>query len=172
MEQESNIKTFFDRLAPERDRWKNRNRYYYDYIEKKLIPFLVPQGKIVLEVGCGTGDLIVNLKPSVGYGTDISPEVIKLAIQKHNQPEIKFIIAENNNININEKLDYIVLSDVIGYVEDVEDLLRQLEHVTNDRSRVIITQYNQLWEPLLTFGSRIGIRMKSPIQNWLSSHYI
>src|SRR3989344_613295 len=127
MVQGSNIKTFFDRLAPERDTWKNRNRYYYDYIEKKLIPFLVPQGKIVLEVGCGTGDLIVNLKPSVGYGTDISPEVIKLAIQKHNQPEIKFIIAENNNINIDEKFDYIVLSDVIGYVEDVEDLLRQLE---------------------------------------------
>ena len=62
----NSIQNYFDSLAPKRDYWKNKNRYYYNYIEKGLIPFLVPVAKKVLEIGSGTGDLLVSLKPSLG----------------------------------------------------------------------------------------------------------
>src|SRR3989344_1225732 len=163
----NSIQNYFDSLAPKRDYWKNKNRYYYNYIEKGLIPFLVPVAKKVLEIGSGTGALLVSLKPSLGWGTDISPEMVRVESHKYNKPEIKFTTTGPDNLN--EKFDYLVISDVIGYVEDVEDLFRKLNHVTHNKSRVIITQYNQLWETVLAFGSRIGIRMKSPVQNWLST---
>lgn len=157
---------YFDLIASKRDYWKKKNNYYYDYIEKRLLPFLVPAGKKVLEIGCGTGDLIAQLNPSSGYGVDISPVMIRLAAEKYNKPELKFTNTDINNLG--KKFDYIVISDVIGYVKDVEDLFRKLNSVTMNESRIIITQYNQIWEPILSFGSKLGIRMKSPLQNWLS----
>ncbi len=166
------IKEYFDDLAPKRDYWKKRNRYYYDYIEKRLLSFLIPPGKRILEIGCGTGDLIAGLKPFFGQGLDISAEMIKLADLKYkaNRPELQFSSVEPENLK--EKFDYIVISDVVGYVGDVEDLFRKLHALSECHTRIIITQYNQLWEPLLEFGSRIGIRIKSPLQNWLSSRDI
>lgn len=166
MVQNSKIKDFFDQLAPTRDKWKKKNKYYYNYIEKKLLPFLIPQNKKVLEIGCGTGDLLAELKPAIGYGTDISEKTIKIAQQKYNKNGLIFTTSDIEEIK--EKFDYIVASDTIGYTEDVEDLFRKLHTITDSHSRIVITQYNQLWEPLLELGSKLKLRIKSPIQNWLS----
>lgn len=167
---QNSIKTFFDQLAPERDRWKKKNKYYYDYIEKELIPFLIPQGKKNLEIGCGTGDLLVSTKPSQGIGLDISSEMIKFAKNKYQNQNVKF--ATHDLSEIQEKFDYIVMSDTLGYVEDIESLFRKIQLVLDSHGRLIITHYNHLWEPILAFGSKIGIRIKSPVQNWLSSEDI
>lgn len=56
---------FFDSLAPKRDIWKKKNHYYHSQIEK-LFQFLIPSGKKVLEIGCGTGDLLASVKPRYG----------------------------------------------------------------------------------------------------------
>lgn len=170
MVQNSNIKTFFDDLAQERDEWKSKNKYYYNYIEEELLPFLVPKNKKVLEIGCGTGDLLAGLNPSLGRGIDISGEMVKIASQKYKKPELKF--STDRIENIKDEFDYVVISDVIGYVEDIEDLFKKIRPVINRNSRVVITQYNQFWEPVLSFGSKTGMRMRSPIQNWLSKNDI
>ena len=113
------IKEHFNNLAQERDYWKKKNWYYYDYIENRLLPFLVPAGKKVLEIGCGTGDLLASLNPSLGHGLDISEEMIRLAKTKHNQPNLKFSVDGIENIE--QEFDYIVISDVVGYLEDIEE---------------------------------------------------
>lgn len=64
------------------------------------------------------------------------------------------------------------MSDTLGYVEDIESLFRKIQLVLDSHGRLIITHYNHLWEPILAFGSKIGIRIKSPVQNWLSSEDI
>ena len=46
----------------------------------------------VLEVGCGTGDLLAALKPKEGIGVDISPRLIEEARRKH--PLIDFVVAD------------------------------------------------------------------------------
>ncbi len=35
-------------------------------------------------------------------------------------------------------------------------------------SRLIIITYNYFWEPILEFGALLGLRPKSPAQNWFS----
>src|SRR3989338_7613397 len=157
---------FFDELASQRDDWKKKNYYYYNYIEKSLLPFLIPADKKIMEIGCGTGDLIFNLHPSIGYGIDTSQAMLKIAERKYNQPKFRFLVSDLENIK--EKFDYIVISDTLGYVDDIGNLLKKLHPVIDQHSRIVITQYNQLWEPILEWGSKIGIRIDSPIQNWLS----
>src|SRR5687767_3017082 len=66
----------YDRFAEERDAWRARNRAYYDGIER-LARFVVPENASVLEIGCGTGDLLAALRPREGVGLDISPRSIE-----------------------------------------------------------------------------------------------
>lgn len=68
--------------------------------------------------------------------------------------------------------EYIVLSDVLGYVYDVQELLSSLRPLCTPRSRIVITQYSHLWEPLLRLASFLHLRRPSSEQNWLSRHDI
>jgi len=158
------IREHFDRIAPQRDYWKRKNWYYYQDLEG-YCAFLVPEGSRVLEIGCGTGDLLAAVKPARGLGIDISPEMVKRARQKY--PHLEFQVGDAENLPVEEKFDYVILSDVIGYLEDIQRAFAQLKKVTIPRSRVIITYYNYLWEPVLRLGELLGLKMKQPLQNWL-----
>ena len=55
MKSKAEKRAHFDRLAADRPRWIERNRYYHDDV-RALLSFIVPRGASVLEVGCGTGE--------------------------------------------------------------------------------------------------------------------
>lgn len=67
-----------------------------------------------------------------------------------------------------EKFDYAVASDVLGRVYDVEVFLKELARIIVPDGRIIITQYNALWEPILALASKLGWRRPESPQNWLS----
>lgn len=159
------IARHFDALAPERDRWKRRNRFYHESIED-LCRFHIPPGSTVLEIGSGTGDLLNALAPSRGVGVDISPAMVEIASRKY--PHLEFRVGNAEDLSLAEKFDYVVLSDVIGYIPDVQKAFTELRKVTHARTRIVVTYYNYLWEPLLRLGERVGAKMPQPRQNWLS----
>src|SRR5215471_15615760 len=158
----------FDRYAPERERWVAKNAAYYRAIER-LVAFCVPPGASVLDIGCGTGDLLAALRPSEGVGVDLSPKLIDRAREKH--PDLQFIVADAESLDApelrNRRFDYVVLSDVVGMLPDVWAVFRALRGVCGPRTRVVVTYYNFLWEPLLTLGERLGLKMPIEQQNWL-----
>src|SRR5881397_3170046 len=89
----------YDRFAAERDQWRARNAAYYRAIER-LVRFVVPPNASVLEVGCGTGDLIAALKPKDGVGVDISPRLVDEARRKH--PLIDFVVGDAESLDAPE----------------------------------------------------------------------
>src|SRR3990170_1062088 len=159
------VARYFDRLAPERDRWKQKNRFYYESIEK-LCQFHVPPGSAVLQIGSGTGDLLNALVPSRGVGVDISRGMVEIASRKY--PHLSFLVGNADDLPIHDKFDYVILSDVIGYLPDVQRAFAQLRKVTHPRTRVIVTYFNYLWEPILRWGELLGMKMPQPQQSWLS----
>ena len=156
---------YFNRQAKESDAWKKRNRYYHRQL-RQIIKFIVPPGKKVIEIGCGTGDLISYVSPSRGVGIDFSNEMLNIAKSKYNN--IEFINNDAENLSIAEKFDYVILSDMIGYVDDVWQAFRELKKVVDCNSRVVITYYNYLWDPVLWIAEILGLKMKQDHQNWLS----
>ena len=70
------------------------------------------------------------------------------------------------------KFDYIILSDILHILWDVQKALTQLHPFCHPWTRIIISNYNFLWEPLLKLGEFAGIKQKSPNSNWLSHHDI
>ncbi|MBU1614535.1 class I SAM-dependent methyltransferase, partial [bacterium] len=141
--------TYFNSIAEKRDYWKQKNRYYYLELER-LLRFIVPPKVSVLEIGCGTGDLIGHLKPARGVGVDFSPETVNIAQKKY--PDYTFLVDDAEELHLNEKFDYVIMSDLVGHLSDVWQAFRELQKVTTPETRVVITYYNYLWEPLLNLG--------------------
>ena len=156
---------FFDKIADQRDRWKQRNRYYYEEIER-CCAFAIPAGSSVLELGCSTGDLLAKVKPSRGVGIDFSPATLDIARRKY--PHLEFRLGDLEDLDVNEKFEYVIISDVIGHLDDVQAVFSRLPKVTTPQTRIIITYYNFIWSPLLALGERLGLKIKYPWrQNWL-----
>lgn len=138
---------------------------------RDLLSFHIPPAQSVLEIGCGTGDLLAAMKPARGVGLDFSPEMITRAKEKfsaQNFPNLNFVVDDAENMHITDTFDYVVLSDCIGEFTDIWKAFRNLQQVTGPRSRIIITYFNALWEPILRIGEWLGMKMPQDYQNWLS----
>jgi SAM-dependent methyltransferase len=132
---------------------------------------LVPEGLSVLELGCGTGDLLNALKPKKGVGIDFSPEMLKIAREKY--PELEFREADAEQLEYwGETFDVLIMADVVGHLQDIEETLRGLRSFCRPDTRIIISYYNFLWEPILKLGEVLGLKMPQQYQNWLSSEDI
>ncbi|MCS7185282.1 MAG: class I SAM-dependent methyltransferase, partial [bacterium] len=155
----------YNNLAPIRHLWKKKNSYYYEELER-LINSIVPKGCRVFEAGCGTGELLASTNPSYGVGIDISPKMLEIAKTKF--PHLKFLQMDVEDLDIDEKFDYVIVSDLIGELHDIYKALKNLRRIMTEDSRLIITYYNFLWEPVIKLGERLGLKMPQKLQNWLS----
>ncbi|WP_243371768.1 glycosyltransferase [Geotalea sp. SG265] len=155
----------FDQLSSARGRWRAQNWYYYHKLERLMVS-LIPPGRKVLEVGCGTGELLAGVAPGEGIGIDFSKKMLDIAAKQFQ--DLKFVCDNAECLQMHEPFDYVILSDLLGEVSDVWQVMHELHKVTDPNSRVIITYYNYLWEPLLKAGERLGMKMPQDYQNWLS----
>ena len=164
------IRELSEKLAPTRAEWLARNAYYYDD-DRSYMRFLVPEKLRVLELGCGNGQLLAALAPSYGLGIDISPGMVEAARKLY--PHLDFRAGDIEDPDflktIGEKFDVIILSDSIGYLEDCQSALSRLHRFCAPETRLIIGYYSKVWEPILKFGERLGWKMPTVEQNWLSS---
>ena len=159
------------KIAPRRESWINRNRYYYGLLNR-LFRFLIEPKKKVLSVRCGTGNLLAVVEPSNGKGVEICHEIVAIAQQRN--PSFEFAVAfpDKNEFQqvfrSDEKFDYILFNDV-GDTVDVLQALRNLRPFCHRHTRVLITTYNHLWEPFVTFAEWVGMKVPRTEQNWLST---
>ena len=165
------VRSYFDQIAPQLDHWHHRNRYYYQDLDR-FHQFLIPPGSRVLEVGCGTGNLLAGLDPSVGIGIDFSPALVQIAKAKY--PHLQFYCLDAERLTPNDfelvetPFDFIILSGVLGHLGDIQEVLQRLQSVCHSRTRLVLTFHNFLWQPLLHFAEKIGQRRPQPPQSWLS----
>ena len=75
---------------------------------------------------------------------------------------------EAEHITLDRKFDVIILSNLLGFLDDVEVVLEQLLPLCTPRTRIIVNYYNRLWEPLIRLAESVGLKRRTPEQNWLS----
>jgi SAM-dependent methyltransferase len=169
MKSKEQKREMFDRLAPQRARWRRRNRGYYRELEKHLGFLIPPQGSL-LEIGSGTGDTLAALRPSPGHGTgmgiDFSPEMVRIARERH--PHLTFSRDDAEAPRTRGAFDHILMSDLVGELSDVWAGLRGARGFCHPGSRLVVTSFNGLWEPVFRLGERLGVKMPQDHQNWLA----
>lgn len=164
------IQASADALATSRDTWIRRNSFYYRD-DRKYMQFLVRPGQRVLELGCGTGELLAALQPSRGVGVDLSGEMIRVA--RDSYPRLEFLQGDIENPDVlsgvHGQFDVIILSDTIGYLDDCAQTIESLHRFCTPDTRLVIAYYGWFWEPILKLGEVLGLKMPSVEVNWLST---
>jgi SAM-dependent methyltransferase len=158
---------FFDRFASEESRWKRRNSTYHRLIAQ-LMRFHVPEDARVLEIGTGSGDLLAALKPSVGVGVDVSQGMVERAREAH--PELRFERSSGEELELGETFDYIVLSDLMPYVDDLLELFHRVAEHSHGRTRVVVNSYSRVWRPVLRLAELLRLKPRKPLRNWVAPH--
>lgn len=162
-------KDYFNNISKDWVSYRGKRSYYWNSITK-YVGYFLNEGNSVLEIGCGSGDLLFDVKGKRKVGVDFSEGMIGLAKEKY--PDIEFLVMEAENIKLEEQFDVIILSNLIGYLQDIEQVFIQISKLCHPKTRIIVTYYNKLWEPLIHFAEWIGIKKKAPEQNWLTNHDI
>jgi len=161
---ENNRLEYFETLAKKRGSDKEKHSYYWNDITF-FCNYFANEEQSVLEIGCGTGRLIGEIKGKRKVGIDFSPTTIEIA--KKQYPGTEFYCMPAENIALNEKFDLIILSNLIGYLEDVQKILESLHMFCHSRTKVIVTYHNYLWEPLIKLAESIGLKTPTHNVNWL-----
>ena len=105
-------------------KWKN----FKNIIRKSKINY--SEFNLIAEVGCGSGKILSNAKKSnlfksasfIGY--DTNPEAINIA--KNLDKTIKFINQDLTKIDLENKYDLLIVSDVFEHIPDYHKFLREI----------------------------------------------
>lgn len=152
-------------MARKSDRRGVWSAYYHQRLAE-IYRYLVAPGQTVLEVGCGAGDLLAAVKPSRGVGVDFSPEMIRLARQRH--PEHEFICADATDFAASDPVDVVILSDLVNDLWDIQAVFERVRRICAPHTRVILNTYSHLWELPLELASRLKLIRPRLHQNWIT----
>ena len=93
-----------------------------DHADELLDMLNVPEGRLVLDLGCGTGHLATALSHLVGpHGkvVAVDPDADRIALAKKNNARhnIKYLVADDQSF-LGEEYDLIILNHVIQWIKD------------------------------------------------------
>jgi SAM-dependent methyltransferase len=156
---------FWTEFASGPGRWRRASRYYRHRLAD-IYSLLIPPGMRVLEVGCGRGDLLAALRPAYGAGIDFCPIILEDARREH--PNLHFVAGDAHSFDLGTKFDYIVCSDLLNDVLDVQQVLETINRHSHSGTRLIVNAYNRLWELPRRAAEAAGLAAPQLKQNWLA----
>ena len=157
---------YWDEFALAMERWQPYRRHYQRRLAE-VFRLLIPPGMRVLEAGCGQGDLLASLAPSRGVGVDLSPAMIERARARH--PHLEFVCGDAHDFDPGETFDYVICSDLLNDIWDVQRVLENLGRACHPGTRLVLNSYNRLWEVPRAAAARLGLAKPMLTQNWLTA---
>ncbi len=154
----------WDRIA--RKTRQRRTGAFYHALLRRYYQFMVPPGQKVLELGCGSGDLLAALSPASGVGLDFSREMVRSARRKY--PDLHFICADAHDIPLKKQFDVVILSDLINDLWDIQTVLESLHPLCHSGTRIIINFFNNMWRLPILMAKRLHLTVPLLEQNWLA----
>lgn len=127
---------------------------------------LLDAGSSVLDIGCGTGDLLFRAASKIGkgHGVDLDRQMIQYAGNKARENSISNLRFDTVNAMELQPGDYDVATSTLCLHElDEKDACEILEYMAKTSSRVLIADYSQPE----TFLAHIGIEFDEIV----SGHY-
>lgn len=157
-------------IACKRDTWRGMGKWYHQRLHE-IYRFHSSPNQRVLEVGCGTGDLLAAVQPQRGVGVDFSEEMIQRAQARY--PGREFIQADAHDLSaLRETFDIIILSDLVNDLWDVQRVLEQLKPLCQPHTRILMNFYSRFWQVPLGLARGLNLATSNLFQNWLTAEDI
>ena len=162
------IVSYFERLAPMWDSDRGRNAYYHKQM-RTLVRGMVCPNSDVLDLGCGTGDLLAELAPRRGLGLNVAEPLTKLARQRH--PELEFETTPVDRVHCVHDFhpEYVVVENMLDFVYDLWEVVESLRSVMDERTLLVIITNNPLWAPIMALSSKLHLRMPDSRRNYITN---
>jgi ubiquinone/menaquinone biosynthesis C-methylase UbiE len=158
-----------ENVEADRFHWQTSNRIIVEKEERLLGAIGHCKGKNVLEVGCGEGANIYNLKTSGKRftGIDFSNSRIRFAKKNVKNANSVFMFGDGTDIKFKDgSFDVVFCRDVIHHVWEHEKLMKEMYRVCKSGGSVILVESNA-WNPVnfmfsLIFKKESGMRKIHP----------
>jgi ubiquinone/menaquinone biosynthesis C-methylase UbiE len=157
---------YWDEFAATIDRWDRPRRAYRERLSE-IYRLLVPSGKRVLDLGCATGDLLASLQPSYGVGVDFSRRMLDVAQTRH--PGLHFVQRDVHELELNERFDYIVCSDVVHELWDIQGAFERARRHSHPGTRLLLNAGSRVWEIPRRAAETMGLAKRQLPQNWVTA---
>lgn len=154
-----NVREHFERLY-NYDRYMDR--YYLQRRLEKLKNILIEHDKNIkiLDIGCGTGEVIGYIN-KLGYmntfGLDISLTLSKIS---KNKVINSIMVADAISLPFKaNEFDFVIISDVIEHLPKYKDCLLEAHRILKENGKLFITYPNPNIVPLLNFIASLGLKV-------------
>lgn len=112
-----------------------------NYIVKALSKYIKNDGIKVLDLGCGTGELIFELKNKFNNfeitGIDFSEKMLE--ISKKRNPSAKHLKMDASELNVlDSKYDIIVCTHSMPYYKEPKNVFKHLNNLLSDEGKLLI----------------------------------
>lgn len=143
---------------------------YYRKLIGNYLRFYLPPDASVLIVGDIAAELASRLDPKSCVAVENSREEAEawrpfvgenVTLLIDGDPESLARIGDR-------RFDVIVLSNVIGYWDDIQARLQGIRPLCHAGTRLMITHYSALWQPTIVLMEKLGLKRKQPLAAWLA----
>ncbi len=145
--------------------WASR---FYRQLLYRAYSLAIPEGSSIIEIGCGSGELLAHFKNCSVAGVDISSKQIDAARKR--LPHGKFYCMAAEELTLDEKYDFIVISDGVNLFADVQVVFQQIRAISKPSTRLILNFHNTLWRPILSLAKKLGLAVETPTYSWLNRY--
>ena len=138
MSHDKNIRAYNNKAA--RYEQTLDGKFTEKFKQRLVVAMTVNNGDHVLDVGCGTGSLlgkIAEMTEIVGYGTDISPQMVAVATEAH--PSFVFKTASCEALPFeDESMDVVTVCCAYHHFPDVNTFAQDAARVLKPGGRLYI----------------------------------
>jgi len=157
------VKSFYE-SAPVDSTWAGRQ---YRKLLAHYYRILISADASVIEIGCGSGELLAMLPNHDVSGVDLSDRQIQRARQR--VPHGVFHVQSAEFLELDRTFDVIVLSETINFLADAQAVLRRLLKISHPGTRLILNYHSNLWRPVLAVARWLGWKSPNPANNWFDT---
>jgi hypothetical protein len=91
-----------------------------------------------------------------------------IQLAKIHHPDLHFIQTDAHELDLKDNFDFVILSDVVNELWDVQSVLEKISAFITPQSRIVINFYSRLWELPLELIRKSGLAKPMLLQNWLT----
>ena len=151
--------------------YNDKHNYVYEYGEE-LVRLLNPKaGEIILDLGCGSGQLTHQISESKAkaIGIDSSKSMIESAKLKY--PEINFYVKEASNFRFDKPFDAIFSNAVLHWVLESEKAVVSMKNNLKSGGRLVLEfggkgNVGTILKSVRNVLKSKGYTKESKIKNW------